>query len=157
MSDRNETGTGWPDGAQPAGQTDALSTSDSEPIVDGEPTESTPTKSTPTKSTPANESSGSADDRGGEDSNDGDGEDSNDGDGDEHGEPPDDTGRARLARRISAAGTMIGLLFGLLGFGLVVQLRSHSTDPQLASARPEDLVRILSDLDARQSRLRSEI
>src|SRR6266540_1928665 len=58
---------------------------------------------------------------------------------------------------LSPAGAVVGLLLVLLGFALVVQLRSNATDPELAAARPEDLVRILSDLDARQSRLRQEI
>lgn len=71
---------------------------------------------------------------------------------------PDSAARpAGRARRISAAGAIIGLLLGLLGFALVVQLRSNGSDPELATARPEDLVRILSDLDARQERLRQEI
>jgi uncharacterized protein YlxW (UPF0749 family) len=71
---------------------------------------------------------------------------------------PDAAGRpAGARRRISAAGAVIGLLLGLLGFALVVQLRSNATDPGLATARPEDLVRILSDLDGRQDRLRQEI
>jgi uncharacterized protein YlxW (UPF0749 family) len=60
-------------------------------------------------------------------------------------------------RRISAAGAAIGVLLVLLGFAFVIQLRSHATDPQLAAARPEDLVRILSDLDARKDRLTQEI
>jgi uncharacterized protein YlxW (UPF0749 family) len=76
------------------------------------------------------------------------------------GEYEPDTGAVQVpgrARRISAAGAVIGLLLGLLGFALVVQLRSNASDPGLATARPEDLVRILSDLDARQERLRQEI
>jgi uncharacterized protein YlxW (UPF0749 family) len=60
-------------------------------------------------------------------------------------------------RRLSAAGAVIGLLLGLLGFAFVVQLRSNSTDQQLSADRPEDLVRILSDLDARKDRLSQEI
>jgi uncharacterized protein YlxW (UPF0749 family) len=60
-------------------------------------------------------------------------------------------------RRLSAAGAVIGLLLGLLGFAFVVQLRSNSTDQQLSTDRPEDLVRILSDLDARKDRLSQEI
>ena len=52
---------------------------------------------------------------------------------------------------------MIGVLIALLGFALVVQLRSHTADPTLASARQEDLVRILSDLEAREERTRQEI
>jgi uncharacterized protein YlxW (UPF0749 family) len=69
----------------------------------------------------------------------------------------DGPGRARRRRRLSAAGAVIGLLVGLLGFAFVVQLRSNSTDQQLSADRPEDLVRILSDLDARKDRLSQEI
>jgi uncharacterized protein YlxW (UPF0749 family) len=61
------------------------------------------------------------------------------------------------ANRMSTAGAVIGLLLVLLGFAFVVQVRSNTTDPQLAASRPEDLVRILSDLDAREQRLRLEI
>jgi uncharacterized protein YlxW (UPF0749 family) len=64
---------------------------------------------------------------------------------------------ARPGRRFSAAGAVIGLLLGLLGFALVVQLKAKSADPELSAARPEDLVRILSDLEAREERLRQEI
>jgi uncharacterized protein YlxW (UPF0749 family) len=60
-------------------------------------------------------------------------------------------------RPFSAAAAVIGLLLALLGFALVVQLRSNNADAELSNSRPEDLVRILSDLDARQDRLRSEI
>lgn len=65
--------------------------------------------------------------------------------------------RSTPRRRFTAAGATIGLLLGLLGFALVVQLRSNTSDPELAAARPEDLVRILSDLEAREERLRTEI
>jgi uncharacterized protein YlxW (UPF0749 family) len=72
---------------------------------------------------------------------------------------PDDYGAADLRRRkrASKSGAAIGLLLGLLGFGLVVQVRSNNTDTALDSARPEDLVRILSDLDSRKERLNQEI
>jgi len=60
-------------------------------------------------------------------------------------------------RRFTVAGAFIGVLLGLLGFALVVQLRSNAGDAGLANERPEDLVQILSDLDARQQRLRLEI
>jgi uncharacterized protein YlxW (UPF0749 family) len=49
------------------------------------------------------------------------------------------------------------VLIALLGFGLAVQVRSHTEDPELATARQEDLVRILSDLEAREQRSRQEI
>ncbi len=52
---------------------------------------------------------------------------------------------------------MIALLVGLLAFALVVQIKSNTGDSQLASARQDDLVRILSDLNAREQRLRAEI
>ena len=69
----------------------------------------------------------------------------------------EEPGAVRGRRRVSAAGAVIGLLVGLLGFALVVQLRSNSGDTQLQNTRPEDLVRILSDLNAREERLRAEI
>ena len=52
---------------------------------------------------------------------------------------------------------MIALLVGLLAFALVVQVRSNVGDTQLENARQDDLVRILSDLNAREQRLRSDI
>ncbi|MGC4877844.1 DUF881 domain-containing protein [Micromonospora sp. DT43] len=59
--------------------------------------------------------------------------------------------------RFSAAGLMIAALLALLGFTLVVQLRTTSADPTLGATRQEDLVRILSDLDARENRLQQDI
>jgi uncharacterized protein YlxW (UPF0749 family) len=49
------------------------------------------------------------------------------------------------------------LLLALLGFGLAASVRSQRTASQLATTRPSDLVRILDDLDARASVLRSQI
>ena len=60
-------------------------------------------------------------------------------------------------RRRSGAGVMIGVLLALLGFAIAVQFKNVSTDPTLAAARQEDLVRILSDLEAREQRLRADI
>jgi uncharacterized protein YlxW (UPF0749 family) len=57
----------------------------------------------------------------------------------------------------TAAGAVIGLLVALLGFALVVQVKSNTGDTQLENARQDDLVRILSDLNAREQRLRNEI
>jgi uncharacterized protein YlxW (UPF0749 family) len=59
--------------------------------------------------------------------------------------------------RLSAAGVTIALLVGLLAFALVVQVRSNTGDTQLENARQDDLVRILSDLNNRELRLRSDI
>jgi uncharacterized protein YlxW (UPF0749 family) len=77
-------------------------------------------------------------------------------------EPPPKAPRPSLFRMIgkrqsSPAGLLILALLALFGFTLVVQLRSNDGDEGLASARQEDLVRILSDLEARDSRLQSEI
>jgi uncharacterized protein YlxW (UPF0749 family) len=60
-------------------------------------------------------------------------------------------------RRLTSAGALIAFLLAVFGFTLVVQLRSNDGDQGLAGARQEDLVRILSDLDSRDSRLQSEI
>jgi uncharacterized protein YlxW (UPF0749 family) len=61
-------------------------------------------------------------------------------------------------RRLSAAGAVIGLLLGLLAFALVVQVKSNTSgDTSLDNARQDDLVRILSDLNAREQRERNDI
>lgn len=60
-------------------------------------------------------------------------------------------------RRVSPATVVILVLLALLGFTLVEQLRTTSTDPTTSAARQEDLVRILYDLDAREDRLRQDI
>lgn len=64
---------------------------------------------------------------------------------------------APVSRRLTSAGAMIAVLLALLGFTLVVQLKTTSTDPTLAATREEDLVRISSDLDSRERRLRQDI
>jgi len=60
-------------------------------------------------------------------------------------------------KRPTPGSASIAVLLLLLGFALVVQLKGRNNDADLAAARPEDLVRILSDLDAQQTRLRNEI
>ena len=72
-------------------------------------------------------------------------------------DPPTATTGAASRRRPSPAGVLILVLLALFGFTFVVQLRSNEGDEGLAGARQEDLVRILSDLEARDSRLQSEI
>ncbi len=64
-----------------------------------------------------------------------------------------------LVRRIgsSRAAVLIGVLCGLLGFGLAVQVRSNNATSGLSTARQEDLVRILDDLSSREERLRRQI
>lgn len=59
-------------------------------------------------------------------------------------------------RRPGRAGMLIGVLLALLGFALAAQVRSNEASA-LPSARQEDLVRILDDLSARETRLRAEI
>jgi uncharacterized protein YlxW (UPF0749 family) len=58
---------------------------------------------------------------------------------------------------LSRAALLIGVLCGLLGFGLAVQVQSNSTTNGLSGARQEDLVRILDDLSSREERLRRQI
>jgi uncharacterized protein YlxW (UPF0749 family) len=52
---------------------------------------------------------------------------------------------------------LIGLTLAVLGFSFVVQLRTTHESSRFASARQEDLVRILDDLNGRGERLRLEI
>ncbi|GAB3935591.1 hypothetical protein GCM10027614_10570 [Micromonospora vulcania] len=72
-------------------------------------------------------------------------------------EEPGGGGAAVGRMRFSTAGVMIAALLALLGFTLAVQLKTTSTDPTLGATRQEDLVRILSDLDARENRLQQDI
>jgi uncharacterized protein YlxW (UPF0749 family) len=60
-------------------------------------------------------------------------------------------------RRDPQASALIGLLTLLLGFAFAVQVRQTDTGQVLAGAREEDLVRILDELNARESRLREQI
>ena len=57
-------------------------------------------------------------------------------------------------RRVDA---LVAALLALLGFGLAVQVRSTQGDALLTSARPEDLVQILDELNNRADRLRAEV
>lgn len=62
-----------------------------------------------------------------------------------------------VKKKVTSAGALIWVLLLLLGYTLVVQLRSNNDDQGLATARQEDLVSILSDLESRDSRLQTEI
>jgi uncharacterized protein YlxW (UPF0749 family) len=63
-----------------------------------------------------------------------------------------------MSPRMSRRGqVLVGLMAAILGFALAVQLRSSHQTSGFASARQEDLVRILDDLSARGERLRQEI
>ncbi|PWI45665.1 DUF881 domain-containing protein [Streptomyces sp. ICBB 8177] len=71
------------------------------------------------------------------------------------------TGRQRLARslwppRLTRAQLIVALLLFALGLGLAIQVRTTSDNGVLRGARQEDLVRILSELDARTQRLQDE-
>lgn len=65
-------------------------------------------------------------------------------------------GRA-LLRRPTRGQSVVAALCGLLAFALVTQVQATSDTSGLAAARPDDLLAILSDLDSRSERLRSEI
>jgi uncharacterized protein YlxW (UPF0749 family) len=58
------------------------------------------------------------------------------------------------ARRVDI---LVAALLLLLGFGLAVQVRSTQNEGVLASARPDDLVQILDELNNRGERLRAEV
>lgn len=73
------------------------------------------------------------------------------------GDPTPTDPPAAKKKPMSSASVMIAVLLALLGFTLVVQLKTTSTDPSLTATRQEDLVRILSDLEARENRLRQDI
>ncbi len=65
--------------------------------------------------------------------------------------------RRLLRPRATRVQAVVATLCVLLGFGLVVQVRSTGRDSGLRSARQEDLIRILDDLTARSDRLRREV
>ena len=73
--------------------------------------------------------------------------------------PPRRTGALLLSllhprtRRVDVA---VAVLLGVLGFGLVVQVRSNAGDGLLVRARQEDLVQILDELSQRNDRLQQE-
>jgi uncharacterized protein YlxW (UPF0749 family) len=131
MTDHHDTGTGWPEDRAP------------DPAAPGAPPEAPPQAAQP-PAPPEDEPAGEP------------AEWDVDGTGADVAAAPTPAAQARQ-RRISVAGAAIGILLVLFGFAFVVQLRSNATDEQLSSARPEDLVRILSDLDARKDRLSQEI
>jgi uncharacterized protein YlxW (UPF0749 family) len=130
MNEHHDTGTGWPDGP-------------GEPPVEPPAESATPTGAAVAETAPAEEAREWNVD----------GPDPGAVDEPEAAPAPVPAGR----RRLSATGALIGVLLVLFGFAFVAQLRSHSTDTTLSTARPEDLVRILSDLDARKDRLSEEI
>lgn len=65
--------------------------------------------------------------------------------------------RAALLSRPSRGQLVVAVLCGLLGFGLVTQVHATSTSGGLGSARTDDLLGILADLNSRGDRLRAEI
>ncbi|WP_338320244.1 DUF881 domain-containing protein, partial [Streptomyces lonarensis] len=76
-------------------------------------------------------------------------------------EPAPPTGRDALVSglwppRFTRAQLIVAALLFVLGLGLAVQIRAAGEDGALRGARPEDLVRILSDLDERTKRLDEE-
>ena len=65
--------------------------------------------------------------------------------------------RILLRPRVRRVDLLVALLLAALGFAAAVQVRSTQVDGVLASARPDDLVRILDDLSGRNDRLRAEV
>jgi uncharacterized protein YlxW (UPF0749 family) len=65
--------------------------------------------------------------------------------------------RRVLRLRTRRVDLLVAALLLLLGFGLAVQVRSTQGDALLATARPEDLVQILDELNNRGDRLRAEV
>lgn len=65
--------------------------------------------------------------------------------------------RALLRPRARRVDLLVAALLALLGFGLAIQVRSTQNDGLLTTARPEDLVQILDELNNRSDRLRQEI
>jgi len=128
--EHRETGTGWPEPVEPARPSGPAGEPDPRPDAP-DPDELSPL--TPAEreadAPPAEESAG---------------------------EEPSGSA-APVSRRLTSAGAMIAVLLALLGFTLVVQLKTTSTDSSLAATREEDLVRISSDLDSRERRLRQDI
>ncbi|OLB76334.1 MAG: hypothetical protein AUI14_19105 [Actinobacteria bacterium 13_2_20CM_2_71_6] len=152
MTDHHDTGTGWPD--RPPAET--------APPAEAAP----PVKAAPPEPDPAAGPNADAEPEVQAEPEPEVGQRDWDVDGAGPDEPePDDAAAGRPAsaeppgqrRKVSAAGAAIGLLLVLFGFAFVIQLRSNATDEKLSTARPEDLVRILSDLDARKDRLSQEI
>ncbi|MEU6020260.1 DUF881 domain-containing protein [Micromonospora sp. NPDC047134] len=137
MSDEHtETGTGWPRPAGPGRPDGPAGEPDPRPDAP-DPDELSPLSP---QGQPPEEVPGPAGDEGPVD-----------------GEQPSGAVAAAGWRRFGSATVMIGVLLGLLGFTLAVQLKTTSTDSSLAAARQEDLVRILYDLEARDIRLRQDI
>jgi uncharacterized protein YlxW (UPF0749 family) len=62
-----------------------------------------------------------------------------------------------LLPRLRRVDVAVAVLLGLLGFAAAVQVRANQDEGLLASARQEDLVRILDDLSSRSDRLRQEV
>ena len=64
--------------------------------------------------------------------------------------------RARRLMRLRAA-VLIGVLTGLLGFAIAVQVHANSQSDSLSSLREDDLIGILDNQNARADRLRQQI
>lgn len=65
--------------------------------------------------------------------------------------------RGLLRLRARPVDLLVAVLLGVLGFALVVQVRTTQKEGVLAHARQEDLVQILDELSNRSDRLRQEV
>lgn len=64
---------------------------------------------------------------------------------------------AALRPRATRTQALIGFLFVLLGFAMVVQVRAHQGEDKFEAARLDDLVGVLDSLSERSARLRAEL
>jgi uncharacterized protein YlxW (UPF0749 family) len=150
QSDRTEQPT--PDGTAPAEPEVVPAT----PAGDGSPALPADGADAPAGAEDDGAEDDGAEDDGAEDDG---GTDSGDGDEGTGGADDDREAASRRVRRRRnrLAGALIGVLCLLLGFAFAVQVRSTDTGTGLTSAREEDLVRILDELNAREDRLRQQI
>lgn len=64
--------------------------------------------------------------------------------------------RIALRQRVTRTSVVVAVAMAIVGFGLATVIEGEQREDVLATARTEDLIRILNDLSAREQRLESE-